>query len=508
MDWKPQHPAFQALLTAFLHETTPIYVVGGAARDFLLSRQTTFQDLDIVVEQPALPMARRVADRLGWAFYAMDEARDIARLVFTATAGAPLVCDVSRMRGLTIEEDLWSRDFTVNALALAIQRAGGPLLVDVCGGKADLERRILRRTTAMSLAEDPVRLLRAVRLLAQFDFTLDEATQVQIQRLAGAVKLSSPERMRDELWKMLTLTKAAWAIEELRKLGLLPYLLPDVAATVGVAQSYPHRADVYEHTLLAVRHAIALRRWVLGQEQAITDARVVTLQKMLEPWRYRLRHHFMQPAAAGHLRGEWLVWFALLHDIGKPPTRTAETLLSGAIRYRFLGHESVGAEMVARQLDYLRFSRQEVALAQAVIANHMRPHLLHASFAGRLISRRARYRFFRDVGGKEFELSVGVDIILLALVDWLATYQEEQADWEKYLRHIDELLAFAYEQPGATQRLPLVDGHVLMTRLELKPGRRVGELLEYLREAQVAGDIETAEEALTLATDWLRTQDK
>ena len=247
MNWKPSHPAFQALLHAFIQQTTPVYVVGGVVRDFLLGVEGKQSDLDLTIDQAALPTAQRVADRLGWAFYPLDAARDVARLVFSATNGEPLICDIASLRGGSLETDLLARDFTVNAMAFALERNGEPRLIDICRGQADLANRIVRRVSAASLAEDAVRLLRAVRFTHQLNFTLDEETTVQIKRLQGTLRLASAERVRDELWKMLATDQPAQAIDDLQKLGLLSYVLPEISALVGVEQSYPHYQDVYHH---------------------------------------------------------------------------------------------------------------------------------------------------------------------------------------------------------------------------------------------------------------------
>uniref|UniRef100_A0A540VAC4 HD domain-containing protein n=2 Tax=Litorilinea aerophila TaxID=1204385 RepID=A0A540VAC4_9CHLR len=522
MEWHPRHPAFQALLAALLREVQPVYVVGGVVRDLLLQRHDHLKDLDLVLDQPVLPLARRVADRLGWAFYPLDEARDVARLVFTAAQGEPLICDIARMRGEHIEEDLRSRDFTINAMALAItQPASGGMqmeLLDPCGGQADLRRGILRRVSPYCLAEDAVRLVRAVRFMAQFAFTLDLETRVQIQRLAGTVRLASPERIRDELWKAFTFDRPATTVADLASLGLLRHVLPEVAATQGVEQSYPHYQDVYAHTLATLTHMAHLRAWIAGTAELPAGGAWPLLVETLAPWRFHLRQHFAHHPSTGRSRRDWLIWYALFHDVGKPATRTVEELPAAAPddatpnprsrsrRYRFLGHDKVSASMVEERLTWLRFSRPEITLAQKVVAHHMRPHLLHASFARRPISRRARYRFFRDTGNRLGEGEVGVDILMLALADYLATYaQDPPPDWDAYLRHVAELLDFAFGEDGlaALMQRPLVDGHTLMLHLNLPAGPQIGRLLEKIQEARAAGEVSTPEEALRFAEQCL-----
>lgn len=505
MNWQPRHPAFQTLLKTILQHTSPVYIVGGVVRDMLLGKQEKITDLDLVVERAALPIARKVADKLGWAFYALDEGRDVARLVFTATGGAPLVCDVARMRGDTIEGDLLERDFTVNALALAYERLGEAHLIDICHGQEDLKKRLLRRVSGASLADDPVRMLRAMRFAVQLQFELEDQTLLQIKRMASTVTLTSPERIRDELWKILTTDAPTQALEAMQSVGLLSPVLPEIAALRGVEQSYPHYQDVYQHSLRVVEQAVRLRNWIDGKAQPTPEHMTQDWQTALAPWRPALQQHFAKPLAAERTRSEWLVWSALLHDIGKPATRTMEITPDGPVRYRFLDHERVGAEQAEARLDHLRFSRHEIGLVRTVVENHTRPHLLNAGFLGKKISARAAYRFFRDTGGRQMEWPLGIDTLLLALADFQGTYPEPPPQWAGYLQHVQELLAYAFAENGlrATQRQPLVDGHQLMTYLQLPPGPHIGRLLEQVLEAQAAGEIQTADEALALAARWL-----
>ena len=473
-------------------ETTPVFVVGGVVRDQLLGRQSTQNDLDVAIEHSALQIGRRVADRLGWAYYPLDTMRDVARLIFTA-ATPPLVCDISAMRGGTIDSDLRARDFTVNAMAVEWRGRTAVRLVDPMGGRADLEQRILRRVSATSLADDPVRVLRALRFAVQLDFTIEEQTLLQVMRMGDTVKLASAERVRDELWKIMLTTTPAYAIDLLQRHGILHPVLPEIADLMDVAQSAPHVLDVYRHTLLTVSYAQNFRAWL--SDAAVPDDRPATRmwQKALEPFRFHLRHHFMQTLAGERMHLDWLVWYALWHDAGKPATRAAEEIPGGGLRYRFLRHEEIGADLMTARLDALRFGRHESALADTVVRAHMRPHHLHATFKDAPISRRALYRFFRDTGGHQWELVPGVDVVLLALADYQAIYDAPMPDdWEGYLRHAVELLDYAFSTQGLEQaRHPLIDGHTVMRAFNLEPGRQIGSLLDRLLEAQVAGEIAT-----------------
>lgn len=504
VNWKLPHPALFELLTAFSQAQTPVYVVGGAVRDLLLQRKVELTDLDLVLGEAAIPTARSVADRLGWAYYPLDEARDVARLVFMPTASSPLVCDIAGMRGGTIEADLRLRDFTVNAMALAYTTASAtPSLIDTVGGQEDLANGIIRRVSAMSMADDPVRLLRAVRLANHFDFKIEAETEAQLRRLAQTIQFVSPERIRDELWKILLTRQPQQGIEMLQDVGLLAVVLPEVAATIGVEQSFPHLYPVYEHTLNSLRDAARLRDWILGGTTTSYNQAHLFVHDELGTWLHRLRHHFGTVIGSGRRRADWLIWYVMLHDIGKPQTRSLEYGPDGIVRTRFFEHEAVGAELAERRLTALRFNRNEIEAASAAVRAHMRPHHMHVSFLGQPISHRAMFRFFRDVGGKHSGVGPGIDASLVALADRLSVTDDIPPDETAYVKHLDQLLRYAFDE--STQLpLPLVDGHTLMRRLALKPGPQLGALMEHLMEAQAAGEIRTEDEAIALAEGWLK----
>ncbi|MEZ4663620.1 MAG: HD domain-containing protein [Caldilineaceae bacterium] len=525
--------AFQDVLAAFAAQSTPLYIVGGAVRDLWLSelrgQPLPLADLDLLTPANALQTARRVADALGWAYYPLDAERDVARLVKNV-GERQLICDVTTPRGGSVESDLRLRDFTINAMALRMDELSatngeiGALrghLIDPWGGQKDLAARVIRAVTDQSLPDDPVRLVRGVRLAAQFDFAIATETQQQIVQLAHLIAQCSAERVRDELWKALATAAPADAICLLDQVGLLPHLLPEVVATQGVRQSAAPFLDVYEHTLLTVRHAARLRKWLLASAQAADaddEGANTPVQSAwraaLTPWRAQLTAHFGQQMAAGHTRAQWLVWHALLHDVGKPATRSEEFDAAGQVRVRFFEHENVGAQLVAKRLGALRFSRDEVMLGTTAVQAHMHPHWLRASFAGQPLSRRAMFRFFRKTGGLRSDALPGIDVLLLALADYMAIHkglnqpQDDSAlsQWRQYLEHIVQCLAFAFADDGPqhAQQQPLANGHLLMRELGLPPGPQLGRLMEQLAEAQAAGEITTPTEAIAWAAQLLR----
>lgn len=495
-DWRAPH--FDGVLAALLAEREPVYVVGGAVRDFLLGREAGTTDLDLALTGPVLPVARRVADRLGWAYYPLDEARDVARIVLNREGAAPLVCDLAALRG-ELTADLALRDFTVNAMALALHRDEPPALIDLWGGVDDLRAARVRTVSPTSFSSDPVRLLRAVRFAGQLAFTIDPATETQMLAMADEIAQVSAERQRDELWKILALAQPGDQMMELHRLGLLGHLLPEVTALDEIAQSPPHHLDVLRHTVQVMNYAGSLRDWLSGDSDALPEG---ALQEALDPWREKLAAHFAEELSAGHSRAGWLVWHALFHDTGKPAAFSQETEADGSRRIRFFGHEEISARLAAERSTFLRFSRREVQVAQTVAAAHMRPHHLSDSFPNGRISRRAAYRFLRDTatGGKSDR--TGLDVLLLAVADRQAPGKARGGDWAGYLAGVTGIVEFAFAQVAAGGP-PLVDGGALMRALNLPPGRTVGFLLESIAEARAAGEVSTPDDALALAADLL-----
>lgn len=495
-DWHAAH--FADVLAALLAQREPVYVVGGAVRDFLMGREAGTTDLDLALTGPVLPVARRVADVLGWAYYPLDEERDVARIVLARDDGPPLVCDLAGLRG-GLESDLALRDFTVNAMALELHRDRTPALIDLWGGADDLAAGRIRTVSPTSLTADPVRLLRAVRFAGQLGFAIDPETETQIVALAAQVSTVSAERQRDELWKILALDLPGDQMAELHRLGLLVHLLPEAAGLDRIAQSPPHTLDVFRHTVQVMNYAAALRNWLRGDSNALPEE---GLETALGPWREKLTAHFAEELSAGHDRAGWLVWHALFHDTGKPGAFSEEIDPEGKRRIRFFGHEEISAALAAERGTALRFSRREVQVAQTVAAAHMRPHHLSDSFPNGRISRRAAYRFLRDTATGGRSDRTGLDVLMLAVADRQAPGKARGGNWRAYLAGISAVVELAFA-PVSAGGPPLVDGKTLMRALELPPGRTVGFLLESIAEARAAGEITDPEDALALAADLL-----
>lgn len=465
-----------------------VWPVGGVVRDLLMGRAR--HDWDFTVDRDALGLARAVADALGGAFYPLDEERDTGRVILWA-GGRRIELDFAGLRGANLEADLRGRDFTINAMAV------GPdgRLVDPTGGLADLQARRLRAVGPEAFDQDPLRMLRAVRLVAELSLRLDAQTAQWIIQRATALSRVSAERVRDELARLLAAPAVAYYLQLADELGLLAQMIPEVDPLKEQRQTYPHRFNVWWHTLMTIEAAENLLRLLTDAPllSDYTDAPAQAwkdVRSLLQPLAPMLTAHFRQRLAANRTRRVLFMLTVLCHDVGKPQTVTEDE----RGRLHFYGHELTGAQLVIRRLRALRFSRAETERAATVIRGHLRPAQLADAPGG--VTGRAVYRFFRATG------DAGVDVVLLALADHLSIWGPHlQPDrWARRLNAAGALLSYFFEKRSAiTGESPLVNGCDLMRELNLAEGPLVGRLLEAVREAQAAGEVRTREEALTLA---------
>lgn len=470
----------------------PVYLVGGAVRDALLGRLT--HDMDFALQGDALHIARRVADRLGGAYFPLDEERDTARIILTGPQGDRQVLDFAALRGPGLESDLRARDFTMNAMAVDIHQPQE--LLDPLGGLEDLKSNRLRSCSPGALEDDPLRVLRAIRLAAAYHAHILPETRLQMRAAIPHLNRVSPERLRDELFRILSGRDPATCLRAMEMLGLLPYTFPELAHLKGISQSTPHVADVWNHSLDAVRKLEQILD-VLGPVYEPDSASSLMLGVLvLRLGRYRQQINTHLEAQLNPIRPlrALLTLATLYHDAGKPQTREVEQ--SGKVR--FFGHAEAGESLVIERARALRLSNIETERLGIVVRHHLRPVLL--SQKGEPPTRRAIYRFFRDCG------PAGVDICLLSMADVQATYGTtlDIDTWNRLLDVARALLEAWWERPQeSVSPITLVNGNDLIEKFDLKPGPQIGHLLEAIREAHAAGQVSTREEALNLAREIL-----
>jgi poly(A) polymerase len=460
----------------------PVIVVGGAVRDALLGRPV--HDFDFAAPVDPIPLARRVADRLDGDFYVMDAERRTARVIVRGDDGALLYLDFTARRGQTWDDDLFARDFSLNAMAVDL---GSGELLDPAGGQADLARRVIRQASPYAIDDDPVRALRAARLAQALGAQIDAATA----SAASAARLSrtSPERARDELMKLLAQPGAARGTRLLDKLGLLVQLVPEVEAMRGCAQSAPHRFDVLEHTFVVLEYLDGV---IAAAMESALDAPAWLEGLEIAPMhRTQLAEQLAAITSGERQRTAVFRLAALLHDAGKPGLRTVDEY--GVIH--FYRHEQVGAEMAAARAVALKLSNDEVQQIATIVHHHMRPNQMSRHDAEGEPSTRTIYRFMRNAGQCAPELA------LFCIADGMGKAGADTPPGERLrrARMAARLIRLYYEQFSAVAApAPLVTGRDLL-QMGIPQGPRIGRVLEAIREAQMVGEIATREDALRLA---------
>jgi tRNA nucleotidyltransferase/poly(A) polymerase len=315
----------------------------------------------------------------------------------------------------------------------------------------------------------------------------------------------SPERQRDELFRILDGPHPDSALRALEILGVFRHFLPELSELKGVEQPEPHTKDVWEHTL-AVLQALEEILAVLypGYDAEKTnDLFTGLLTLRLGRYREQMTAHFIKPAPAERSLRSLLFFAALYHDISKPETKTKD----GTERIRFFEHEMKGATTAIDRARTFNLSNDEIGRLEKIIANHMRFHFFTSVMEkdGKGPSRKAIYRFFRDVG------AAGVDLVLLGLADLRGTRGPTltQETWSAALDIARIFLENYWEKPEETMAPKrLLDGHTLMVEFDLPSGPLIGKLLEAVREAQATGLVTTREDALAFGRDWLKENQK
>ncbi len=461
------------------HRDVECYLVGGWVRDRLLERPS--YDLDVATAGDGLGLSRLLADRFGGEYYPLDSARGTGRVILHLDEVRRLVVDVAQFRGQDLADDLADRDFTINALAANV---GAPdEIIDLHGGIDDLEVGLLRVVSDESIRNDPLRALRAIRQAAELGLDLAPETEAAVRRDGGGIARISGERIRDELARLLALGHAAQHLAQLDDLGLLTTIFPELEPLRGLVQPYPHHLDVFSHSLETVRRLEDLHNAMRGFPNS-----VVVIPDIVAPFNRRILDHLARVLSDERPSLIAFKLSALLHDTGKAGARTVDE--EG--RVRFLGHHEDGAQIVVAVLRRFRFSSAEVRLGETIVRNHMRPLLLANQ---RSVSSRAIYRYFRATG------RAGVETLVHALADHLATYRPDATDdqWPCLAALAARMLGDYWDrQAERIDPSPLVGGHDLMRECGLQPGPQIGELLELVREAQVAEEIHSREEALDL----------
>lgn len=478
------------------------YLVGGILRDYFLNRPS--DDLDIAIPRITKSRLKAVSHILDANYFMLDDKNPTYRFI---TRQDKMQVDICLFLAKDIKQDLFKRDFTINALAYPLagisnekikvirRKSNGRTLVslvsldkkkliDISGSLKDISKKIMKIVSEKSFTDDPLRMLRTFRFASQFEFAIDKKTLSLIKKDAKKINSVAGERVQDEILKLLSFANSPTWLKEMDKTGLLTALIWQLENARTCAEVYYGKGGVLKHTFDVIDRI----EFLFSNLAEIFPK----FYRYLSVWENKIN---------------LLKLTALLHDIAKP--KTAKVI--GA-RLRFFYHEHKGAEMAGKILAKWRFSRNNIRLITSAIKEHLRIGNL-ASNA--LITDRAIYRFFKDTN------SFSVALLLLCWADYasyiskpqmikiLARSREkpfaivsgglEKTGIRKTLRHLQVInlmfKTYFYHKPKIVPA-KLIDGNDVMKVLKIKPSPKVGEILEKVRLSQVEGKIKTRKSAL------------
>jgi poly(A) polymerase len=468
------HPLLQRLQEFAERRDVDLYAVGGTLRDICLGRPV--QDIDLVMGDGVLDFTKGFARQLGAAYVPMDVARGEVRVVYRKRH----VFDFSRMRGATIISDLQGRDFTINAMACQLRTLLSqptPPLIDPHGGWHDLQARAIRMVSPLSFRDDPLRLLRAFRLAATLDLTIDSSTLAAMGATSPRLAEAAAERIHSELFKLFAAPQSGPHIAAMADAGLLDVLFPELAATHGIRCHPGAKLDVFEHSVQTYQVVEGL----IGDP----GLHLATLVGAIaEHFRAEERRASVKWAALLHALQGGVVCHGQSHGYA-----AAQHGIESARRWEQIGNR-------------LKLSRKQIDSVMSIITHY--GHVLDLAHpeAQAQLTVRSVHRWCKEVGDhmlEAFVLAVGH-----ALAGGGGNPQEPGvAALGRLAAHVWEIYR--------SRILPVITGPRLVTgddlqqHFRLAPGPRFKTLLEGLEVAQVEGDVRSRTEALQWITAQLGT---
>ena len=423
-----------------------LFLVGGFVRDRAMGLPSAKDDIDIVLEGDALELARFLREcgaadfepvvypKFGTAMVVV-KGRDVEIVTARIESYAPDSRKPDSVEPGTLADDAKRRDFTINTLLQSLET--GEVTDPLGKAFADIEIKTIRTPTdpLLTFQDDPLRMLRAVRFAARFGFAIEPFTWKAIRQSAPRLSIISAERIRDEFTKTLLTPRAPMGLELLKDSGLLAQFAPELMAMVGVTQNEFHAYPVWDHTLVALGNLTA-------------DASLI------------------------------LRLATLCHDLGKPPTKVA----GEGGKVHFYGHAEAGADLTRKLMTRLKFPNDDIVAVSKLVAQHMRIGEYKPLWTDAAVR-----RLMRDLGpqlGDLFEIH-RVDVSALA---------PDHTDISRAGELQARMAPIQAVQDISALTSPL-DGQELMARLGLKPGRRLGEIKDYLLNEVVEGRLAPGDKA-------------
>lgn len=419
------------------------FVIGGFVRDFFLQRPCS--DIDVVVEGSGIDLADAVARRLRskvTVFRNFGTAMIKSRGIELEFVGARKESYRSQSRkpiveSGTLQDDQNRRDFTINALAFSLQREDYGNLVDPFGGIMDLNLGLIRTPLDpdVTYSDDPLRMLRAIRFAAQLGFTIVPESIESIKRNKSRLSILSSERIATELNKMLKCDKPSVGFKLLDECELLPEIIPALSNLKGV-ETYEGRA--HKNNFF---HSLQVLDNVAEKSDNI-----------------------------------WLRWAALLHDIGKGPTKKYEE----GIGWTFHGHDYIGSKMVRGIFNRLKMSQNDdLKYVQKMVALHMRPISLVTDEVTDSAVRRLLFEAADDID----------DLMVLCKADITSRNDKKVETYRQQFEHVEEKMRIIEEKDAVRNFKNPINGDMIMEKYHIAPCNTIGEIKEYVKNAILDGVI-------------------
>lgn len=460
------------LLLSLCDSNTELFLVGGYIRDLLLEKDCYDKDYAIKGAS-AREFAQKVAEIVNGYYVLLDDEFDIARVVMPDKKNT---LDFASCYKQDIIEDIKRRDYTINAIACKIDNNSAEL-IDIVNGIDDLKNHKINAISEENLVDDPLRLLRAFRFAAQFDFDITDETLEFIKKNQSLINNVAMERINAELIKLFEADFTAENLILMKETGFLDVLFPELIPQRKVPPNLHHHLGLIDHSIEVVRQ--------------------IELQKNKMPAWFQERLT-LEPSIGIKIIS-LLKIAGLFHDLGKPQTWQIDE--KG--RHRFIKHEEVGANLSVPLLKRLKFSKSSIKYISGDIKFHLYPSQLASSnknvenlYNGQenaLPSEKAIFRMFRKIG------VATPDVILLAMADRLSARGPEITDKivDDNIKSLFMLLDKYKDSIEQVAKMPkFLDGNDLMALLNLEKGPVIGKILASLHEAQISGDILDKEQAI------------
>ncbi|PZD78247.1 CCA tRNA nucleotidyltransferase [Mesonia sp. K7] len=448
-----QHQIFKYITQAADELRLETYVIGGFVRDFFLDRNQSKKDIDVVAVGSGIDLAQKVAQLLPekpkvqvFKNYgtAMIKALD-AEIEFVGARKESYAKDSRNpsVKSGSLQDDQNRRDFTVNALALQLNQDHFGKLLDPFNGIEDLEQQILKTPLdpAETYSDDPLRMMRAIRFATQLDFMIEENSLQAITDNHERIKIISRERIVDELHKILLSEKPSKGFALLRKTKLLPIILPELSALQGIEEVEGQRhKDNFWHTLEVVDNI------------------------------------------SENTNNLWLRWAALLHDIGKAPTKKFDK----KIGWTFHNHEFVGAKMVFKLFKRLKMPlNDKMKFVQKMVLLSSRP----INVIDENVTDSAVRRLIFDAG------DYMEDLMTLCEADITTKNPKKYRKYHQNFQKVREKIKEVEERDRIRNFQPPVSGEEIMKTFGLSPSREIGIIKNTIKEAILEGEIPNEYEA-------------